>query len=243
MDITEMKRRVRTIAQNYDLAARFTETEISLCAKDTDDDWCKWVRYDIARDRIVYSDTDTANIWLCDTKPLLDADGAIELVRAINWAFDAHLMVRQLIDPEDWQEIAKVPDASEDARYTEWFNTDDLQRCRYLGYHRWHLIEANYADGKYLLSEDMVVDMTPGGEWIKEDGSMTDRMQSIFESYYSNPDDFDYTDPETREQIMAEMVYEQTSMLFNAEGYGLFDDSLFSDDQIEDVPAGESTRI
>ncbi|MBO5551450.1 MAG: hypothetical protein J5966_05775 [Lachnospiraceae bacterium] len=106
----------------------------------------------------------------------------------------------------------------------EWINTDDMQRCRFLEGRTYQLIEANSVDDGYLISDDMVVDMTPGGLWIDSDGNMTAEMQGIFNVYYPNPEDFKYEDSKDREQILAELVYEQTSSLRNEEGYGLMDE-------------------
>ena len=96
----------------------------------------------------------------------------------------------------------------------KWINTDDMQRCRYLGNHKYHLIEADEInDDSFLVSEDMIVDMTPGGEWIDKDGNMTPEMKGLYSSYYKDERALEAYEPDDKEQILAEIVYEQTSVL------------------------------
>lgn len=114
---------LKEVANKYGFKEQHATNSISLMAKDTDKHWVKWVTYDIAKDTIYFDNTDCLNIWLCDTRPDLTPERLMEFVKELNSSFgfegEDRLQLKQLVDPEDWQEIAKVRDASTDKRYTE----------------------------------------------------------------------------------------------------------------------------
>ena len=59
-------------------------------------------------------------MWFCDTRSDMTPNKILSLIDDINISLedaDINVNVKDLIDPEDWQEIANVPDASEDERY------------------------------------------------------------------------------------------------------------------------------
>lgn len=66
--------------------------------------------------------TDQCNIWLNETRPDMTAERCVEFFEALSQTlglFDTDkLSLSPWIDPEDWQEIARVPDAQEDERYS-----------------------------------------------------------------------------------------------------------------------------
>lgn len=92
----------------------------------------------------------------------------------------------------------------------EWIQTDDFQYCRKIAEDKYELIQANYCEGDYIISEAGIVDLT---EWIK-DGEYTEDCKLIIDSYYKNEKEFkeSYLDIDTRKQILAEMIYESISI-------------------------------
>lgn len=105
----------------------------------------------------------------------------------------------------------------------KWIKTDDFQYLRKLDSGVYELIEANYVDGKYAISEadKVIID-----GYLDEDGNYNAWGVDIISGYYGLKSgdpvkDFEesVTDPDTREQYFAEMAYESTSHLM--EKYGL----------------------
>ena len=91
-----------------------------LLAKNTDGKCAVWI-YRKDNTIFVYGNTDNLNIWLSDTRKDLSADTLVEFCNELNeWAneYGWTIPLRVIIDPEDWQEIAGVEDASEDKRYS-----------------------------------------------------------------------------------------------------------------------------
>lgn len=93
-----------------------------------------------------------------------------------------------------------------------WIQTDDMQYCRKLDEYRYELIEANSVDGQYIVSDPEVVDLR---EYFDENGAYTKECKSYIGSYYSSVGEFEgsYTNSEDRMQVLAEIIYEQTSVL------------------------------
>lgn len=114
---------LKEVTDKYGFKEQRATNSLSLMAKDTNGHWIRWVTYDIAKDTIYLDNTDCLNIWLCDTRPDLTPEQIIEFVKELNSSFgfegEDRLRLKELIDPEDWQEIAQVQDASADKRYTE----------------------------------------------------------------------------------------------------------------------------
>lgn len=93
----------------------------ALLAKRKDGKEVEWLYVKDNKVHLV-GNTDQMNIWLCDTRPDMTPERIIEFVKDLNMWLDAYnqeIHLYTLIDPEDWQEIANIPDASEDVRYTE----------------------------------------------------------------------------------------------------------------------------
>lgn len=93
-----------------------------LCAKNTDKQWTRWISYYPEQDTVTFfGNTDYLNIWLCDTRKDFTPEMCVKFVEDLNNLFELKedkFLVRELIDPEDWQEIADVHDAYEDERYS-----------------------------------------------------------------------------------------------------------------------------
>lgn len=90
-----------------------------------------------------------------------------------------------------------------------WIETDDYQYTKKIGNGYYHFIEARYIeDDRYLLCED-IVDIK---DCFNKDGSYTDECKEIINFYYENEQAFDnaYPNEEFREQVLAEMIFEET---------------------------------
>lgn len=91
---------------------------IVMKAGNTDGKLTEWIKYTPKSDMIsITGNTDNMNIWLHETRPDMTANKCIQFVRELSNALDYILRVKDLVDPEDWQEIANVDDAMEDIRY------------------------------------------------------------------------------------------------------------------------------
>lgn len=90
-----------------------------------------------------------------------------------------------------------------------WIKTDDYQYTKKIGNGYYHFIEARYIeDDCYLLCED-IVDIK---DYFNKDGSYTDECKEIISFYYGNEQNFNnaYLNEEFREQVLAEMIFEET---------------------------------
>lgn len=120
-----------------------------------------------------------------------------------------------------------IPDEHPYNAEGEWVNSDDMQRCRMLIPGIYELIEANEDnkidsdEPKFVISESKVIDI----DNHMTDGKYDDETISIIKSYYGTVENFEnnYPDQTSREQVLAEMIYEQTSCLFY--DYGIFDEA------------------
>ena len=102
---------------------------------------------------------------------------------------------------------------------SSWEKTDDMQYLRYLGNRTFELIEANYCEDKYVISEAEVIDLA---EYVNPDGTYTKEASSIIASYYHNDESFNssWLDKYMRDQVLAEMIYESTSHFLILDDYG-----------------------
>ena len=108
------------VGQKYDFRTECTKYGACIYAKNIDGEDCPWIEYIETLD--VYSivgNTDQCNLWFYDTRPDLTPEKIIEFVKDLNEALEPNkpILLKTLIDPEDWQEIAKVHDAYDDERY------------------------------------------------------------------------------------------------------------------------------
>ena len=102
----------------------------------------------------------------------------------------------------------------------KWIQTDDMQWLKKIGPHHYELIEASEVDGKFLISAADEINV--GAEEEYED---------IINVYYS-PDGINtfrelVTDVDTREQYLAEMIYECTSSLFADYGLLTYEQAMY----------------
>lgn len=122
-NIPEQFEQFCALAEKYGFKAKCHGDIFVLQAKNTDGCWINWIEcHPIRKKVVVVGNTDNCNLWLCDTRKDLTAERITAFVRELN-AFTKHTCdttckLRVLIDPEDWQEIANIADASTDERYT-----------------------------------------------------------------------------------------------------------------------------
>lgn len=94
---------------------------IVIKAKNLEGQYVKWFAIIPKLQFVVGSNTGHCNVWLYLTRPDLTADMLVkmftELGDAIGLKSDERELLRSYVDPEDWQEIAGVSNAHEDARY------------------------------------------------------------------------------------------------------------------------------
>lgn len=96
---------------------------LSLEAATTDNGKIDWLKYYPEKDTIqLIGNTDQCSIWFCDTRKDFTPEKISEFVKDLNSVFslngeDNMFTIREIIDPEDWQEIAGTHDAYEDERY------------------------------------------------------------------------------------------------------------------------------
>ena len=109
------------VAKEYGFKARRTDYGAVLKAQNTDGKWVNWIEYHKDNGLLRYDNTDVLNIWLSDTRQDLTPQKLEWFVVDLNYALerydDDELLLKDIIDPEDWQAIANVPDASQDIRY------------------------------------------------------------------------------------------------------------------------------
>ena len=110
------------VGQKYDFRTELTKYGACLYARNTDGEYSPWIKYNMKEDTFsIIGNTDQCNFWLYDTRPDLTPEKIIEFVKDLNWTLepDEPILLKTLIDPEDWQEIADVRDAYEDERYAK----------------------------------------------------------------------------------------------------------------------------
>lgn len=100
-----------------------------------------------------------------------------------------------------------------------WKKTDDFQYCRKLDKGVYELIQACYIeDSKYAIQRAAVIRLE---DYLDQEGNYTNEIVDIVNSYYNSADRFkeQVADPDTREQYLAEMIYETESEFLS--GYDL----------------------
>lgn len=110
------------IAKTYGF--RYEESESGrgntqiLLARDDTGKWIPWIRLHPNGNLVILGDTGSCNLWFYDTREDLKPDDIVGFVRELSELVNKPIPVALLIDPEDWQEIADINDASKDPRYT-----------------------------------------------------------------------------------------------------------------------------
>lgn len=113
------------IGKKYNFEIVTEDDKTILIAKNTSGEDVDWIIYNKKEDTISHlGDTDNCNLWFYETRKDLTADKLVEFVKDLNELFELEgeerFIVRNLVDPEDWQEIANIHDAYTDERFYEY---------------------------------------------------------------------------------------------------------------------------
>lgn len=116
-------RKLKDLAMAYGFKPIMNGSNYMLCAKNTDNRWTPWITYNPKTCSVsCRGNTDHLNLWLHETRKDLTPENCLSFVEDLNRTFqltgENRFSVKELIDPEDWQEIADIPDAHKDIRYT-----------------------------------------------------------------------------------------------------------------------------
>lgn len=112
--------KMKDVAEKYGFKIAETNVGADLICKNTDGKDFRWIRYNQNTDMVTLAgNTDQCNLWFWETRPDLTPERIIEFVKDLNAALEMRTpyKLRDLIDGEDWQEIANIRDASEDVRW------------------------------------------------------------------------------------------------------------------------------
>ena len=125
----EETKRFKKIARKYGFKAYFMgdggvdlPNQVILEAKNTDEEWTTWFTINLDSGKLrLKGNTDQLNLWFSQTRKDMTPKKLIRFVKEIN-AFissvNPTIRVRNLIDPEDYQELKGTPnDAYDDERY------------------------------------------------------------------------------------------------------------------------------
>lgn len=112
----------KELGEKYGFPVIEANNLVILTAKNLDGNPVKWISYNSENDTVSYlGNTDNCNIWLGDTRKDFSPEKTIQFIKDLNEVFEFEdgdkFLVKQLIDPEDWQIIADISDAYEDLRY------------------------------------------------------------------------------------------------------------------------------
>ena len=115
-------KRFRGVCQKYGFSVVKSGEKEILVAKNTYNEDINWITYDTEKDTVSFSgSTDYLNLQFYETRKDLTLNKIVEFVKDLNEALNIEgdkILVKELIDPEDQQEIADIRNAYEDLRYT-----------------------------------------------------------------------------------------------------------------------------
>ena len=115
----------KKLARKYRFKYRATENQFVFVANNTDGEPTDWITLD--RNDMMFhhtwhlstaGNTDQNNLWFYQTRKDLTPKKIVSFIKSLSTILNYNLKVYNVIDPEDWQEIAKVNDAYDDARWT-----------------------------------------------------------------------------------------------------------------------------
>ena len=125
-DVCEQLKKIYTaeafieLGKEYGFSMVDRGEKVALRAKGYEGGYMDWLIYEVVRDAFtIKGNTDYMNIWLHGTRPDLTAEKLVEFNDRLNeiMQFGRKLELCEYVDPEDWQEIAGIQYAYEDARY------------------------------------------------------------------------------------------------------------------------------
>lgn len=115
--MNKVVKNMKELAEKYGFKVAETNVGADLICKTTNDKDFRWIRYNQETNTVILvGNTDQCNLWFGETRPDLVSERIIEFVKELNVALKTPYKLKDLIDGEDWQEIANICDAWEDAR-------------------------------------------------------------------------------------------------------------------------------
>lgn len=133
----QIAQELQDICNEYEFKyKKLANQEIALCAKNTNNKWQEWIKFDLDKRNIsIIGNTDNCNIWFCDTRKDMNPTKITSFVGKLNHLFrrfNTSVKIKTLIDPEDWQQIAGVEDAYEDNYYDIKFHDIEFGADNYI---------------------------------------------------------------------------------------------------------------
>lgn len=109
------------LGKKYKFDTIIEDDNAILLTENTSGEDVEWIVYNIKEDTISYlGNTDNCNIWLYETRKDFTPDIIIEFIKDLNKTFELEgierIMIKDLVDPKDWQEIAGI-EAYNDERF------------------------------------------------------------------------------------------------------------------------------
>lgn len=88
-----------------------------------------------------------------------------------------------------------------------WTKTDDLQYVKKIDDGIYKIVEARYAEDKYIVCKGKIVIKN----WLDSDGNYDSDCVEVIKAYYESVDDFHkrWADLDMREHVLAEMIFEE----------------------------------
>lgn len=132
----DIRSEFKEIAKKFDFKLKEDNKCVCICAKDTNNKWIDWIKYDFQDSKIkITGNTDQCNLWFCDIRKDMTPELIFDFVARLNETLrkvDTYVTIKTLIDPEDWQVIANVKDAYEDDRYKVQVKCGDFEDNSYI---------------------------------------------------------------------------------------------------------------
>lgn len=120
-----MIKSLRKLARKYRFKYRATENQFVFVANNTDGEPTDWITLDKTNLMFHHTwhlstagNTDQLNLWFYQTRKDLTPKKIVSFIKSLSSILNYNLKVYNVIDPEDWQDIAKINDAYDDVRYT-----------------------------------------------------------------------------------------------------------------------------
>ena len=133
-------RQFKKLARKYRFKYRATENQFVFVANNTDGEPTDWITLDKTNLMFHHTwhlstagKTDQNNLWFYQTRKDLTPKKIVSFIKSLSLLLNYNLKVYMLIDPEDWQQIAKMNDAYDDVRYTMGEDSrcmGDMWRCK-----------------------------------------------------------------------------------------------------------------
>jgi|TARA_B100001094_G_C18135063_1_gene774572 hypothetical protein len=133
-------RQFKKLARKYRFKYRATENQFVFVANNTDGEPTDWITLDKTNLMFHHTwhlstagNTDQNNLWFYQTRKDLTPKKIVSFIKSLSLLLNYNLKVYMLIDPEDWQQIAKMNDAYDDVRYTMGEKSRcmaDMWRCK-----------------------------------------------------------------------------------------------------------------